>query len=70
MDPSTIDTKLKYDEEPNALHLEKGELVDNVTHDAVFGEISDEGPNYRNVRTFLPMADAPLATGHAGLTTR
>lgn len=25
--------------------------VDDPTHDAVFGEITEEGPNYRNVHT-------------------
>ena len=25
------------------------EVWEEVTHDAVFGEISEEGPNYRNV---------------------
>ena len=28
----------------------KEEVWEEVTHDAVFGEISEEGPNYRNVR--------------------
>lgn len=28
----------------------------NFTHDAVFGEISEDGPNYRNVRTFRHQA--------------
>ena len=68
MDPSIIHTKGKLEDEPDALHLEKGELVDDVTHDPVFGEITEEGPNYRNVRTFLPIADA-LHPRHAGLTT-
>lgn len=27
----------------------KEEVWEEVTHDAVFGEISEEGPNYRNV---------------------
>ncbi|OGM47158.1 amino acid transporter [Aspergillus bombycis] len=49
MDPSTIHTKGKLEDEPDALHLEKGEIVGEVTHDPVFGEITDEGPNYRNV---------------------
>ncbi|GAB1210301.1 hypothetical protein APSETT445_009092 [Aspergillus pseudonomiae] len=49
MDPSIIHTKGKLEDEPDALHLEKGELVDDVTHDPVFGEITEEGPNYRNV---------------------
>ena len=31
---------------------EFGNVSNNVQHDAVFGEITDEGPNYRNVRTF------------------
>ncbi|GMG07211.1 unnamed protein product [Aspergillus oryzae] len=49
MDPSSIQTKEKPIEDPNALYLEKGEIVDDVTYDAVFGEITDEGPNYRNI---------------------
>ncbi|KAB8201687.1 transmembrane amino acid transporter protein-domain-containing protein [Aspergillus parasiticus] len=52
MDPSTIQTKEKPIEDPNALYLEKGEIVDDVTYDPVFGEITDEGPNYRNVGFF------------------
>ena len=31
---------------------ENGEFVDNqmvATHDAVFGELTEDGPNYRNV---------------------
>lgn len=27
--------------------------IEHTTHDDVFGEITDEGPNYRNVHTYL-----------------
>lgn len=34
----------------------KGDLegLEDQTQDAVFGEITEEGPNYRNVRTTKP----------------
>lgn len=41
-------------DEPNDLtqqpsQLGEGEIRDGYTHDAVFGEITEGGPNYRNV---------------------
>lgn len=45
--------------EPEALtaapsQTEKGEVIEpTTTHDAVFGTITEDGPNYRNVRLSL-----------------
>lgn len=39
------------DKPPMPVDHEFGNVSNNVQHDAVFGEITDEGPNYRNVRT-------------------
>lgn len=32
--------------------------IEHTTHDDVFGEITDEGPNYRNVHTYLSLRPA------------
>jgi hypothetical protein len=50
------DHKVDYDPEGLAhvpSHSGEGEvIVDNtIAHDAVFGDITEGGPNYRNVKT-------------------
>lgn len=40
-------------------------VQDGPTHDGVFGELTDQGPNYRNVRreqNQLPRPSTPLTT--------
>lgn len=32
----------------------KSQQSHDITHDAVFGELSEDGPNYRNVWCILP----------------
>jgi hypothetical protein len=32
---------------------------EGTTIDAVFGEVSEDGPNYRNVRTLVPSLHKP-----------
>lgn len=38
---------------PAPSYMQHGEVLEHspTTHDAVFGEITEGGPNYRNVRT-------------------
>lgn len=47
-------TETKSENKPeqgkNDMHINAGIIEeDTVTHDAVFGDITEEGPNYRNV---------------------
>jgi hypothetical protein len=35
---------------PTEDELDPKQLPDEPTHDVVFGEITEDGPNYRNVR--------------------
>lgn len=54
----TLKTSMSKDE-PNDLsqlpsQLVEGEIYEEFTHDAVFGEITEGGPNYRNVWISIP----------------
>lgn len=56
----------KVDQEGQVL---SGEVVDDPghAHDAVFGKISDDGPNYRNVRSPSPTPIVVTATNMSRL---
>jgi len=56
----------KVDQEGQVL---SGEVVDDPghAHDAVFGKISDDGPNYRNVRNTSPAPIVVMATNMSRL---
>lgn len=46
MDPAKISA---MDEDPKVEHLDTVPSHLNITHDDVFGELTEDGPNYRNV---------------------
>lgn len=48
------DKKIEEPLEPVPSHV--GEVHD-ASHDAVFGEMSGDGPNYRNVRAFSHVSE-------------
>ncbi|KAJ5923744.1 hypothetical protein N7454_008989 [Penicillium verhagenii] len=49
-------------------HSNVGEVTDTYAHDAVFGEITEDGPNYRNVRTScLEYPTSPPLANHSYL---
>lgn len=43
-----------------------GQITDAYAHDAVFGEITEDGPNYRNVRYVLTPIVASLTNNLLG----
>lgn len=47
--PEQNETKNDIEELPSPSQTQIGELKDTSTYDAVFGEITEDGPNYRNV---------------------
>lgn len=51
MDPSKISDPME--EDPKAEHLDRVPSHLFVTHDDVFGELTEDGPNYRNVHTCI-----------------
>lgn len=54
---SKMDTGKEAEEGMNTIPSEVGEgtYTTRVSHDAVFGEMSADGPNYRNVGLTRPM---------------
>lgn len=47
MDPETAIKK--GENPPDPVYLQAGEIQNTLASDAVFGEINEDGPNYRNV---------------------
>lgn len=53
MDPAKIADPI--DDDPKVEHLDTIPSHINITHDDVFGELTEDGPNYRNVHTGQPI---------------
>ena len=52
----------KQEEVLTPTHSNIGQVADSYSHDAVFGEITEEGPNYRNVGTSNLFLNCTLLT--------
>lgn len=53
MDPSKMSDTM---EDPKTEHLDRVPSQLDVIHDDVFGELTEDGPNYRNVHCIHPAA--------------
>ena len=51
MDPSKMSDAM---EDPKTEHLDRVPSQLDVIHDDVFGELTEDGPNYRNVHCIHP----------------
>lgn len=50
---SEKDVKRDFGQDPE-FQAPQSHADETIAHDAVFGEITDKGPNYRNVSTPIP----------------